>query len=73
MDRSHYRIFGEAQERAVAATAAQAEIRALQEALAAARQVGKVAIDALRIGTVEPVRPSGLRGWRRAVMRLVEA
>jgi hypothetical protein len=63
----------EAQERAAAAVAAQAEISALQDALDAARQVGKVAIDALRIGTVAPARPSGMRGWRRAVMRLVGA
>jgi hypothetical protein len=60
----------EVQERTAAATAAQAEISALQEALAAARQVGKVAIDALRIATVAPARPSG---WRRAVVRLVGA
>ena len=63
----------EAQQRTAAAVASQAEISELEEALAAARQVGKVAIAALRIDAVTPARPSGLRGWRRAVMRVIGA
>jgi hypothetical protein len=62
-----------AQERTSAAVASQAEISGLKEALAAARQVGKVAIAALCVDAVAPARPSGLRGWRRAVMRVIGA
>jgi hypothetical protein len=59
----------EAQERAAAGAALQAEMVALQEALTAARQVGKTAIAALRIGNAPPPKPDGPRGWRQAIMR----
>jgi hypothetical protein len=54
----------EAQERAATVAALQAEIGGLQEALTAARQVGKAAIAAFRIGNAPPTGRDERRGWR---------
>jgi hypothetical protein len=60
---------GEVGERAASAAALQAEIVALQGTLTAARQVGRAAIAAFRIGSAAPTKPERRRGWRQAVIR----
>jgi hypothetical protein len=61
----------EAEQRAAAVAALQADVVALQGTLTAAREVGKAAIAALRIDTVVPAKPDGSRGWRQLAMRFL--
>jgi hypothetical protein len=42
---------------------------ALQDALAAARQVGQAAIAAVHFGCAASMKPDGRRGWRQAIVR----
>ena len=63
----------EASSHASTTAALQAEIAKLQGTLAAARQVGKAAIAAFRVGTAMPPKRDGPRGWRQVIMWLLGA
>lgn len=62
-----------AADRAATVTVMQAEITALRNVLAAARQVGRAAIDAFRINAVAPTVPDLSPRWRQAIMRIFGA
>jgi hypothetical protein len=63
----------QAQENAVAAEALRTEIATLRDTLAAARQVGKAAMAAFRIGTAAPTNTPGQRGWALTILRFLGA